>query len=341
MVGKNMKKFINIVLIAAIICTLSVSCKDNPVKSAETEAPVVTEQATEAPTEVPTEEPEPENVAKVILLLGQSNAVGATLYEPLRKSLGSDGFKALTKGFENVRIVYFAEAGNAEGTDYQTNLKEKKLGTYTVSTLFSKVKLGQSWTNVMFGPEVGMAQYLTENCPDETFYIIKVAKGSITLKGSFTEGGYCYEKMKYVVDESFKVLEAEGYTPQIISICWMQGENEACSEDSANNYGDDLAGLAADLRTLYAKYAPRGGIAFIDAGISSYWKYYKTVNAAKAAFAETSDLNYYFDTMELGYTYKNEPAGAPDYCHFDSDCVLLLGQKFAEYVLTAYNKGHS
>lgn len=301
-------------------------------------------QLSSDPTAAPTEEPTPEptrapkqNVAKVIFILGQSNAVGATLYAPLENTVGKDKFRQLSKGYENIKHLFFCEAGGADGVNNLTNISKKKEFNFEALSKM-RCKLGQSWMSQMFGPEVGMAEYLSVNYPDETFYIVKVAKGGVSINSSWLDDGYCYKIFLDYRDKIMNVLKDAGYTPEVVAICWMQGENEATAESDANRYLEYQSDLAERVRRDLAEYAPYGGIPFVDAGISSNWSYYKTVNGFKREYADSSDLNYYFDTMELGYTYNKEPKGGVDYAHFDSESVWLLGQKFAEVAMQAYEK---
>lgn len=288
---------------------------------------------TKAPEPDPTRPPAKENVAKVIIILGQSNAVGASLYVYLKDKMDADKYNFIRKeGYANVRIVY--HAGESSATNYHA----KKIDTISADSLFDKVKFGKSLTAAQFGLEVGIAEYLSTKYPDETFYIIKVARGGESLSPKFLEGGELFERAMEIAEGSFSVLKREGYTPEIMAICWMQGENEAGNKSLAGSYDKSLAKLAEALRRRLAEYAPYGGIPFIDGGISTYWTYYKELNAAKVRFSETSDLNYYIDSMSLGLTYDQEPPESPDLPHFDSESMWLLGQEFGKYVDIAYQK---
>ena len=279
-----------------------------------------------------TRPPARENVAKIILLMGQSNAIGATEYTPLKKILGNEAYKRAVSGYENVRIVYYAGESSA------TNYNAKKIDTTTVSALFDKVRFGKTLYGTHFGPDVGMAEAFSQQYPDDELFIIKVGRGGTSLSPYFMEGGALLEKAVQIVDGCCSVLEREGYSPEIISICWMQGENEAQNISNADNYKNELAVLVPLLREKFSKYAPYGGIPFIDAGISSHWTYHEKVNGNKKAYADESDLNYYFSTIDLGFTFNKEPEAKPDLAHFDSESVWLLGQEFLKDALAAYDK---
>jgi len=291
---------------------------------------------TAAPVETATPQgtrpPAKENVAKIILVMGQSNGIGSSLYEPLKKNIDSEAFKRASRGYDNVRIVYYA------GETTATNFSAKRLDGVSVRALFDKVRFGKTLSGGCFGPEMGIAEAFNQAFPDDTLYIIKVGRGGTPISPSFLEGGALYEKAVEIVEGCCGVLEREGYSPEIISICWMQGENEALALSTAQNYKNDLAAMVSLLRKTFGKYAPYGGIPFIDAGISSYWTYHETVNTLKKEYSETSDINYYFSTIDLGYTYDKEPAASPDLAHFDSESAWLLGQEFLKYALDAYEK---
>ncbi len=327
-------KLIALILAIALVAVFAAGCVQQETPGDATTAPGgnKTENGT-APAENATRPPEKENVAKVILILGQSNAVGASLYTPLKDILETERYnKLLKKGFDNVRIVYYA------GEDNATNYNENKLESTTLDKLFDKVRFGKSLTASQFGLEMGMAEYLSEVDPDGVYYIIKVARGGESLRPKFIEGGVLFERAMSMAEGCFSVMKREGYTPEIAAICWMQGENEAGLQATANGYGKDTEELVEALRRRLAEYAPFGGIPFIDGGISTHWTYYKTVNRIKAEFAETSPLNYFIDSIALGLTYDKEPAGNPDLAHFDSESMLILGREFGKYSYEAYQK---
>jgi len=331
-------KIISILLCIVLLCGSFSACT---IGNKSVETPMPTAEPTEAPTPEPTVDPA--KVAHVILLLGQSNAVGATLYAPLQNQMKKDDYNLISnKGFDNIRMAYFAEAGCADGASgmYSTNINFNKHDK-TVDQFFKKVKLGMSWTSSMFGPEVGMAMYLNETFPDQKFYIVKVAKGAVSINSSWVDGKYCWEKMKTVWDACLEAFANSDLVPQVDAICWMQGEDEGCEEKTALAYLEYQTDLVARLRSYFEPYANRKGIIFADAGISSYWKYYKEVNNCKRQFAELSPLNLYFDTMEAGYTYNKEPVGGVDYAHFDSKYVIKLGKKFAEMATTPISGGEA
>lgn len=306
--------------------------------------------ATAAVTSNPTEEPTPEiteipvptrdpadtrKTANIVLLIGQSNAVGVAHNQYLEKKIPSKDYRRAKTGYNNVKILYWAEAGGAEGekNTYLTNMKTiPEEGDMTIGNVFKNVKLGQAWRSFIFGPEVGIAKYLSDNHADEEFYIVKVAKGSVAIGDSWLEGQYCYEKMVSFMDVAVKTLEKENLRPELAAVCFMQGENEATEEKAAEEYYESLSDLVKRIRTKYNDISAPGGIRFIDAGIMEMRPFAKKINETKAKFADESNLNYYFSTVEMGLHTDQEPEGNVDIDHYDAESMWQLGQKFGEYI---------
>ena len=133
-------------------------------------------------------------------------------------------------------------------------------------------------------------------------------------------------------------LAEKNYNAKIGAICWMQGESDT-TEFKASKYYENQRAFASYLREDLAKYAEEGGIYFIDAGISNspYCEpSYPEINEAKKEFSKLSELNIYFPTIEAGFTVDREPAGEPDWGHYDSLSELELGRKFGRCVVESY-----
>ena len=100
--------------------------------------------------------------AKIIVLAGQSNAVGVGWVDYLSRHFDADAVAKFKSGYENVLINYFSH--------------DKKSGGFVPVTVgcteVSKDTLG---------PEVGIAQTLDRKYPDEEFFIVKCAFGGTNL----------------------------------------------------------------------------------------------------------------------------------------------------------------
>ena len=273
----------------------------------------------ELPTEV---EKDPENTAKVIILGGQSNAVGSSSISQLHNKFGEDKYKEYANGYENVKIIYRC-----------TSTGRENLSLSNYSDTFVNVKAGQGYTSSSFGPELGLAEYLNKNYPNETFYIIKYAIGGCSMAGYWNVNKEDKQSgltnFKETVDLGLSQLKEQGLDPKIIAFLWMQGESDCGSLPGAFNYYDMQVGLVDHIREIYAPNASNKGIAFIDAEISDsgYWNFYMPLNSVKRDIEKLSPINFLIDTNGNGLTtlYENN-----DPAHYDSDSMIWLGQLYGE-----------
>ena len=274
--------------------------------------------------------------AKVILLSGQSNAVGVGHIKYLPDYFDGETASKFKSGYENVLIRYISH-----------NIKNQK---------FEPVRVNQTEkTKDTLGPEVGIAKKLTEKYPNEQFFIIKCAFGGSDMNtgwrspssgvpydpnmvvepakaissAEFRPKGWCYHQQIEVLDSAFAELEAMGYEPAVIAHCWMQGEsdsgNPACAEPYISRYD-------AMLRDLRERYAPAfDNCTYVDAAISERWVNYETMNANKKAYAEERG-HHFVNTIAAGLTTKKEPHESPDLAHYDLGSTVQLGEMFAEYI---------
>lgn len=261
---------------------------------------------------------------KVILLLGQSNATGCSITEYLKNNIEASEFERYETGFDSILINYCLDDHNA-----------------TSNGEFRKVDLTCGSTNGFFGPEVGMADALSKEYPDEQIVIFKYTMSGYSLNYHWLSGGErgdIYNAFLKFAETYMNYLIEKNYDARIGAICWMQGESDT-TDFKAERYYDNQTALATYLREDLAKYAESGGIYFIDAGISNgpYCEpAYPTVNAAKERFSKDSPLNIYFSTIDEGLTVHKEPEGDPDWGHYDSLSELELGQLFGEYIVQSY-----
>ena len=97
-------------------------------------------------------------------------------------------------------------------------------------------------------------------------------------------------------------------------------------------YEQNLATFAANIRADLKDMAGNKDVPFIDAGISNskQWQYYRQVNQAKQNFAALSDNNIYIDTIGALMHTDQEPFDEPDTAHYDTESEVLLGHLFAD-----------
>ena len=261
--------------------------------------------------------------ATVIILAGQSNASGCSQVEYLKENVEKEKFSEYQNGYDNVYINYFS-----------SNLN--------ISNGFVKCTIGQGENKDCFGPEVGLAEKLHKERPNEIFFIIKWAWGDTNLykqwlsPSSAGKTGTHYKQFIKYVNNSLTYLEYKDYDISIEGLCFMQGESDSFSEENATNYKNNLSNFIKDVRREFKPFAAKDGIAFIDAYIAAnpiYWVYYEGVNNSKKAVSEESKMNIIIDTNSHGLTCNLEPIENPDIPHYDSTSEIKLGHLFAEEII--------
>lgn len=262
---------------------------------------------------------------KVILLLGQSNATGCALSSYLEKNVSTEQYSKYEQGFSNVLVNY--------SVDNQLNDSDGE---------FVRASVGFGHTNTYFGPELGMAEKLSAEYPNETVIILKYTYSGSCLKTQWLDGmdrGDIYKACIKFTETYMDALLESNYDARIGAICWMQGESDAIGKP-ADEYYDNQKRFVSFLRQDLNKYSDDGGIYFIDAGIQagSIFPRYEVVNSAKTRFANESELNLYFSTIDAQLTTNLEPEESPDLAHYDSMSTLKLGYLFAEHIISSYNK---
>ena len=262
--------------------------------------------------------------AKVIILIGQSNATGCSLTSYLEKNIGKEAYEKYEKGFSNILINYCLD-------DHK----------YTSDGEFVTTDLTCAAGDGCFGPEVGIAEKLAEEYQDETIFILKYTMSGYSLHHHWLsqgQRGSIYEAFLAFAQKYMDTLLEHNYDAKIGAICWMQGESDT-TDYKASKYYDNQKAFVGYLREDLTRYAEDGGIYFIDAGISNspYCEpAYPEINQAKEKFSKDSELNIYFPTISEGLTVHLEPEGEPDWGHYDSMSGLKLGHLFGEQIIKSY-----
>ena len=279
--------------------------------------------------------------ANVIVLAGQSNAVGCSYAEYLTGIYPPEQIEKWRKGYDRIKINYYSH--------------DKKSGGF-VNTSFGCSVL----TEDTFGPELGIAEALDKKYPGREFFIVKCAFGGVTLKSDFLSPsggpeydplsyadqkeyaaaslgrgetfrpGWCYNELVKITSDSIALLGAGGYSPKITAFGWMQGESDANNEEATVGYARNYDAMIRDFKAYFAPYI--GGCVFIDAGVSTVWERYVRMNEIKREYAEKRADCRFIDTIAAGLTTMNEPHGEPDIGHYDAESELMLGRAFAEHI---------
>ena len=258
----------------------------------------------------------------VIVISGQSNAVGCTHHDCITRSIGASKYQEYMAGYPNIKIAFDSWTKD-DGYFYSQNKSKNET--------FVKTMLGQGNGLGTFGPEIGIAEAMHEKYGDKLF-LIKYACGASNLQDDWMDKtSPMYPRLINYVKKQIDNLKEMGYVPTIKAFCWMQGEGDAW-EGYYQHYLENLKTFAANIREDLLELSGGVELPFIDAGISNseQWKFYRQVNQAKQDFAALSDNNIYIDTIAAGMHTNEEPFGKPDTAHYDSESEVLLGHLFAE-----------
>ena len=275
------------------------------------------------------ETPEPETEPKepqpvdVVVISGQSNAVGCTHANCISRSMGHSKYQDYLRGYETIKIAYDSWTKD-EGPRFYSQNKSK-------DDTFVKVMLGQGNSLATFGPEIGIAESMNEKYGNSLF-LIKYACGASNLKDDWTsKDSPMYPRLINFVKKQMKNLEDMGYIPTVKAFCWMQGEGDAW-DGYYQDYLANLTTFASNIREDFKQFTNNVEVPFIDAGISNskQWQYYRKVNEAKQEFAALRENNIYIDTIGEGMHTDEEPFDTPDTAHYDTESEVLLGKLFAE-----------
>ena len=270
--------------------------------------------------------------ADIIILAGQSNAVGVGHLKCLPLHFTEEKINEYREGYENIKIKYYSH--DKRGGNFQK--------TTVNCTELSKDTLG---------PEVGIAEYLSEKYPKREFFIIKCAFGGTNLCNdwlSFSSGashsyeetcdcaitnkkrtpGWCCNELIKIVGDGIEELKNMGYDPNICAFCWMQGESDAGSREILSRYIERYDNLLKDFRSNFKDYV--NDCRYIDAGISQRWYLHREMNEIKRTYADKNENCFFIDTVTAGLTTEFEPIESPDTAHYDSDSTVKLGWLFAE-----------
>lgn len=271
----------------------------------------------------------------VILVSGQSNGVGCSRSSYIKTSMSLSDYNRFEAGFESIKISFDCWTKDGFDTGNYRYFSQNK------SNGFVPVKLGQGNGPETFGPEIGIADYLTDNEGTDwggKVFIIKYACGASCLKDDWLDKktSPMYGRFIKYVKSAMSKLSNQGYKPTIKAFCWMQGEGDAYNASYYNYYKANLETFVGNVRHDLLKLSGNKEMAFVDAkinGVGDWSKYgngWSEVNKAKGQFANSSDNNFVIESIIEGLTSLNEPSGNPDKDHWDSSSEVKLGRLFAE-----------
>ena len=268
------------------------------------------------------------NKVDVVIISGQSNAVGCTHSEYVFESMGQEKGREYANGYPEIQIAFESwTVGWSAEIPFE-------LQNESARSDFVQVELGQGNGIMTFGPEIGIAEATHEKHANKLF-LIKYACGASNLRDHWAHrDSPMYQPFIDYVIHQMNNLKGKGYNPTIKAFCWMQGEGDSYEPKYYDYYQDNLREFVGNVRDDLRKFADeKKDIPFIDAGISkaSVWPHPEKVNEAKVLFSRESENNFYIDTIAAGLHTNREPEGNEvDLAHYDSESQIQLGHLFAE-----------
>ncbi len=284
-------------------------------------------------------EAEPQSLGQidVYLIAGQSNAVG----------FGSDGLSAYiandpryTEGFDNV--LYYGVAENNIVSELVPVTSGLGKNTDSVGAEVGiAAAVGDRKSAVIKHAIGGTYLYPTTDGTPAQNYGTWTSPSYIEKYGVSTNGnktGDIYEEFVKTVTNGIALLKAEGYTPVVKGIWWMQGEAETPYETRANAYEELLTMLIADMRADVGTIvgADLSNLPFVMGKIKrnpdpayAQYEFVDVVNAAQVAVTTKVDKTFIIDTGSLRQL---------DGWHYCADAQHWIGTQFISTVIAADGK---
>ena len=157
------------------------------------------------------EKPKEPKPVDVVVISGQSNAVGCTYTKCIKRSIGSSKETEYMKGYQGIQIAYdcWTKDVREDNSFYFYSQNKSK------DNNFVKVMLGQGNSLATFGPEIGIAERMHEKYAGKLF-LIKYACGASNLKDDWAKrNSPMYNRFIEYVKLQMGNLKEQGYAPTI------------------------------------------------------------------------------------------------------------------------------
>ena len=310
--------------------------------------------------------------AQVIVMSGQSNMEGSTLWG--EKGNGhEDDDNWLEKAFEELGTKYDA-ADYIDGNVPEIQMSFRCFYPYEnpikvnasnmedpMAGEFKNLKVGMANQTRFIGPEIGLANILREKASEDApIFFIKSAYGGSSLgdqmgtnkeyiwrtadDGNGTEGKLWTETKEFV-HNNLELIEELGFEPEIKAWLWHQGE----SDGNNSNYGNQMRHLISEFREEFAPNAvdeDGENIAFVDCTIYDGGRIgYNAekkggLNDMKKAIAEEGENNYIINGsfideggLQLQIGGNSDLDGGFNKYHYITKDCIRLGEAYGNILV--------
>ena len=224
-----------------------------------------------------------------------------------------------------------------------------------------------------FGPEIGFAHYLRNNQPGRpTIYLIKFALSGQPLDAGWNGGaadgsswvgaepgpnrktfypgtsaddpnmGLHYRRMAEHIGAAFKQLADEGYRPRLRGVVWMQGEQDAKNQVSADRY-DKTLGLLK--KRIEHDFAEGRDVPFIFGQVLPHEPALDRFTHRELIRKRMAEADWRSGSERaIKNVWMVSTDGLPlndDTVHYNTEAQIALGQSFGVELLRAQRKAES
>jgi len=177
-----------------------------------------------------------------------------------------------------------------------------------------------------WGPEASFARAWRAARPDRPLYVVKLARGSTSLAPAegpdwSPSSGELFAQAGAELEAAKAALRAQGLSPRLAAVVWVQGESDAVHPVMASAYRTNLTSFIQALRQGWS--AADTPVAM--ARIGRIGSHADQVRAAQAAVDKADPLTVSVDAEGLPMQ--------PDGLHISAEGQLRLGEALAAAVL--------
>lgn len=255
----------------------------------------------------------------VYLIMGQSNASGVSEQKHL-VTKNPEMYQKYSEGNSKVLISY----------DCDERIQKD----------FVPVKYGYGHDENCFGPEIGIAESLSEK--EATQYIIKATWSGSCLQTQYMDKDgkkhTLYKRFIPFIKGQLESLEKQGKNPRLRGVFWMQGESDSflLSYDYKPASLRFFNNLRSDLNKWIYEYFNIVDAYIFTRGIC--WTKPEIINTCKQQLADENEHWYCIktngeDESAIKLYLKCETEEGDDLAHYDTVSMLLLGKTAGEYLL--------
>ncbi len=239
-------------------------------------------------------------------------------------------------------VFILAGQSNMEGGGKISELPEENLLISNQVLFYNTDQFISPFKKKKFGPEIRFAQILSDEYPDKTIILCKVAKTGANLYWDWNVAnvnedqnsrpdGVLFVKLIQSISRLRSQLQSVGLSARFAAMFWMQGESDSSNESMAGSYGINLHRFIKKIREETGAPGLPFIIGQISSGIQKSDKYKKLHNFNKDIREHQVEICR--NNKKVFMISTDALSLEEDFLHFDTQGQLELGKMFAEKYL--------